>query len=125
MARKTKSGGLPTGGIVMVAAFCLLAGGAGIGYLWQKSQIHKLGLSIRAHEARHEELKRHHAMLERTLAMICSPKELEERARRMRLEVGPPQESQIVRLREPMAPAMTAGEQRILAGRGEAREGVN
>lgn len=116
---------MPTGGIVIVAAFCLLASGAGIGYIWQKNQIHKLGLNIRAHEARLEQLRGHHRMLDRTLAMICSPKELEERAKRMRLEVGPPQESQIVRLREPVSPAMTAGEQRILAGRGEAREGVN
>lgn len=116
---------MPTGGIAMVAAFCLLAGGAGVGYLWQKNQIHKLGQNIRVYEGRLEELRRHHRMLDQTVTAMCSWKELEERVRRMRLEIGPPQESQIVRLREPISPAMSASNQRILAGGGEGQEAAN
>jgi hypothetical protein len=74
---------------------------AASGYLWQKSQIHELGKQIRGYETRLDEAKRRHMTLDRMYAEMCSPASLEARVKRSRLEIGPPQFDQIVRLWEP------------------------
>lgn len=87
-------------GIVFVGLLCLFLAGAGAGYLWNKSQIHALGDQMHAYEVRLETARRHRLLLERTYAAMCSPADLDARVKRMRIDIGPPQLDQIVKLDE-------------------------
>lgn len=100
--------------LVFVGMACFFIVGAGAGYLWNKKQIHELGQQIRNYEMRLESAKRHRLMLERTYAEMCSYTNLDARVKRMRLEIGPPQLDQIVRLWEPTG---TGQEEKLMARR--------
>src|SRR3954467_6375387 len=100
MARKEKKAVRPTMSLVFVGIACFFVAGAGGGDLGDKKQIHELGQQIRNSEIRLESAKRHRLTLERTYAAMCSPADLDERVKRMRLELGPPQLDQIVKLQE-------------------------
>jgi hypothetical protein len=113
MARKEKKAVRPTMSLVFVGMACFFVAGAGAGYLWNKKQIHELGQQIRNSEMRLESAKRHRLTLERTYAAMCSPADLDERVKRMRLEIGPPQLDQIVRLWEPTG----TGQEKLMARR--------
>src|SRR5262245_42156984 len=123
MARKEKKAGPPTMSLVFVGLACFFVAAAGAGFLWNKSQILTLGEQIRGYESRLESAKRYRMTLERTYASMCSPADLEQRVKRMRLELGPPQPDQIVRLPE----NPNAGQdEKLLAGRAmPAEEGRN
>ena len=109
--------------LVFVGMACFFIVGAGAGFLWNKSQIHELGQQIRAYEVRLEKAKGHRLMLEQTYAMMCSRLELDQRVKRMKLEMGPPQPDQIVRLWEISG---TEQDQKLLARRPtSAEEGTN
>lgn len=86
--------------LVFVGMACFFIVGAGAGYLWNKSQIHALGQQLRGYEVQLEAAKRRRLTLERTYAAMCSPADLDDRVKRMRLEIGPPQLDQIVKLPE-------------------------
>jgi hypothetical protein len=75
---------------------------AGLGFLWQKKQIHSLGRDIRLRETRLEELKRANANLLRAYAAMCSPVELDARVKRMNLGLAAPLPDQIIRMPEPV-----------------------
>ncbi len=81
---------------------CLLVGGSGVGYVWQKSQISQLGDQIRKRERELDALRRENEALRRQLAILSSPRALEARARELNLGLVPPQASQIWRLPEPV-----------------------
>jgi hypothetical protein len=89
---------------------------AGLGYVWQKKEIHALGRDIRLREARLEELKRSNANLQRAFAAMCSPVELEARMRRMNLGLAAPLPDQIVRMPEP-PPLRNTQQARVVAER--------
>src|SRR5688572_16415866 len=122
MARKEKKTGPPTTSLVFVGLACFFVAAAGAGFLWNKTQIHTLGEQIRGYESRLEQAKRQRMTLERTYAAMCSPVDLEQRVKRMRLELGPPQPDQIVRLPEK---AGTGQEEKLIAGRTAGEEGRN
>lgn len=125
MARKEKkasssASATPTTGLVSVGLVCLFVVAAGSGYIWNKSQIHTLGTQIRQYEIRLEEAKRRRMALDRAYAAMCSPTDLDARVKRMKLELGPPQPDQIVRLYEtPLSP-----EEKLFAQRPQ-QEGSN
>jgi hypothetical protein len=100
MARKEKKAGPPTTSLMYVGMACFFIVGAGAGYLWHKSQIHTLGQQLRGYEMQLETAKRRRLTLERTYAAMCSFEELDRLVKRMRLEIGPPQLDQIVKLPE-------------------------
>jgi hypothetical protein len=100
MPRKEKKAEPPTASIVFVGLLCFFVVAAGGGYLWNKSQIHTLGEQYRGYEIRLDSAKRYRATLERNYATNCSRFYLEMLVKRMRLEIGPPQPDQIVRLPE-------------------------
>jgi hypothetical protein len=125
MPRKDKKAGPPTASIVFVGLACFFVVAAGGGYLWNKSQIHTLGEQIRGYEARLDSAKRYRATLERNYATNCSPMYLEMLVKRMRLDIGPPQPDQIVKLPER---AGNEQDEKLLAGRAAptpAEEGRN
>jgi len=109
--------------LVFVGLLCFFVVAAGAGFLWNKTQIHTLGEQIRGYESRLEQAKRYRMTLERTYAAMCSPADLDDRVKRMRLELGPPQPDQIVRLPEK---AGVGQEEKLVAGRTlPAEEGRN
>lgn len=100
---KKKPGGRlkpKTVGWIMVtfAVLCL----AGLGFLWEKRQIHVLGREIKKLETDLDKLRRENEARRRTYASMCSPGELDARARKMNLGLSVPQPEQIVRMTEPV-----------------------
>lgn len=82
---------------------CLLIGGAGLGYVWQKSQIYNLGRQIQSSEARIEELRRHNKRLNDWLAELRSPRALDDRVKRLNLGLVPTQPGQTIRLSDTLS----------------------
>ncbi len=108
-------------GLVAVGMVCLFFGGAAWGYLWNKSQIQKLGEKRRQYEFRFEEAKRNHLFLQRTYAEMTSQAGLEYRIRRLRPDLAQAQVDQTIRL--PDAPLATSDEKLVARRPGE--EGTN
>jgi hypothetical protein len=84
--------------IAICGAVCL----AGIGYIWAKTQVWGLSREMKALETRRDELKRANNTLERTYAAMCTPRELDARAKLLNLGLVAPQPDQFVRLPEPV-----------------------
>jgi len=100
--RRYQSAAIRFGPAVKAFVLCLLVGGSGVGYVWQKSQISQLGDQIRKRERELDALRRENEALRRQLAILSSPRALEARARELNLGLVPPQASQIWRLPEPV-----------------------
>ena len=81
---------------------CLLIGGSGVGYVWQKNQIHELGRQIKKQEIALEELQRRNKQRRDKLDELRSPPRLDARIKQLNLGLVLPQQAQIVRLPEPM-----------------------
>ena len=80
---------------------CLLIGGSGIGYVWQKDQISRLGQQIKRRELRLAELGDQNEKLKKQLASMRSPGFLEMRIKTLNLGLVRPQPSQVWWLPEP------------------------
>jgi TolA-binding protein len=104
--RKYQSAVIRFGPALKAFLLCLLIGGAGVGYVWQKNQIYQLGQQIRKREFRLAELQEQNEKLKRQWAMMRSPQYLETRIKELNLGLTVPQPSQVWRLLEP-APAST------------------
>ena len=98
--RKYQAASVRFGPALKAVLLCLLIGGAGVGYVWQKSQIEVLGRERKQLEQRVEELKANNQKLHRQLAVLHSPPFLERRARELGLV--PVQPVQVLTLPEPM-----------------------
>jgi cell division protein FtsL len=83
--------------IAVVATLCV----AGLGYIWLKSELYKLGKQVKGLEIKLDELRHTNEGLKREYAVLCTPKEWEERAKRLKLGLIMPPTDQIVRLPEP------------------------
>jgi cell division protein FtsB len=81
---------------------CLLIGGAGIGYVGLKKQIHDLSQQISQRESALGSMRLKNAELRKHLDMLRSPPYLHAKAAEMKLGLVPPQPAQIVRLPEPL-----------------------
>jgi uncharacterized protein HemX len=101
--RKSQSAAIRFGPAIKAFLLCVLIGGSGVGYVWQKSQISELGQQIRKREFELAALQDQNEKLKKQLAMMYSPKYLEARIQELNLGLVPPQPSQIWRLREPSA----------------------
>lgn len=71
---------------------------AGVGYVWYKNQISLLGHQIKERENRLAELERGNKVRRDALAASCSPGKLDDLVRKMNLGLGPPAETQKIRL---------------------------
>ena len=103
--RKYRSAVVRFGPALKAFVLCLLIGGSGVGYVWQKNQIYELSKQIRLRELRLKALSNHNLDLRNGLAMMRLQKELEPKIKKLGLAMPDP--SQIWRLPEPprMAPA--------------------
>ena len=97
--RKYRSAALRFGPALKAVLLCLLLGGSGLGYVWQKNQIYELGRQRRAREMRLERLLDHNKKLAEQLGKMRTPLSLGQCLKN--LSLGPPLPSQIWRLLEP------------------------
>src|SRR5260370_1124721 len=122
--RKTQSAAIRFGPAVKAFLLCLLIGGSGVGFVWQKDQISRLGKQIAERERRLKALAGQNQELSDTLGHMGSQRYLEARIQESKLGLAPPQTAQIWRLVEPprdsSRPASesppAAGEAHALAG---------
>src|SRR6266487_1269053 len=120
--RKHQSAAVRFGPALKALLLCALLGGSGVGYVWQRNQIDELGRQIANRETRLAALRDQNKKLGDQLQMLRSPKPLEQRARELKLGLGPLQPGQVWRLPEPLAlPPGGTEPSRQFAGR-QARE---
>lgn len=116
--RKAESAAARFGPAIKAFLLCVLIGSTGVGYVWQKNQIHDLGREIKTRELRLAELQRQNRIRADQLAALVSPPALDARVKRLNLGLVQPPLSQIVRLVEtPIEPAPThlgEGTERLL-----------
>ena len=103
--RRNQSAAIRFGPAVKAFLLCLLIGGSGVGYVWQKNQIYELGQQIRKSELRLTDLRNQNKKLRDQFAMLQTPAMLDQRVRELNLGLVPAQPGQILRLPEPAAPA--------------------
>src|SRR5271169_5025790 len=108
--RRNQSAAIRFGPAVKAFMLCLLIGGSGVGYVWQKTQIYLLGQQIRQRELQLGELQNQNRKLRDQLAVLQTPAMLDQRVRELNLGLVPAQPSQVLRLTEPSAPAPDAAE---------------
>jgi len=100
--RKYQSAAIRFGPALKAFLLCLLIGGSGVGYVWQKTQIYELGQQIRKRELRLAEMQDNNKKLGDQLSMLRSPAKLDARVRELNLGLGQPRPEQIRRLIEPL-----------------------
>jgi len=100
--RKYQSAAIRFGPALKAFLLCLLIGGSGVGYVWQKDQISQLGKEIKRRELRLLELGDQNKKLSKQLAAMRSPSFLERRIQELGLGLVPPQPAQVWRLTEPL-----------------------
>ncbi len=80
---------------------CLLIGGSGVGYVWQKDQIRQLGVQITKREMRLKQLRRENEKRRNQLEEMRSLRVLDARIRELNLGLALPSPSQVWQLKEP------------------------
>ena len=108
--RKYQSAAIRFGPALRAFLLCLLIGGAGVGYVWQKNQIFELAKIIKARENTLADLRQKNKELSKQLAILHTPAKMNELVRELNLGLGPPKPASVVRLFEPVAaPSGEAG----------------
>jgi hypothetical protein len=99
--RKYQSSTIRFGPALKAFLFCLLIGGSGVGYVWQKSQINELGKQISRREHCLKDLADQNENLKKQLGTLRSPRFLEQRIKELNLSLVQPPISQVWVLAEP------------------------
>jgi cell division protein FtsB len=115
--RKYQSAAVRFGPALKAFLLCLLIGGSGVGYVWQKNQIYQLGQQIKKRELRLAELRDQNEKLRKLLGKMRSPKFLEDRNRDLKLGLITPPQSNVWRLVEPPRDAPREERERQYAAR--------
>ena len=103
--RKNQAAEIRFGPVLKVVLLCSLIGGSAIGYVWQKSQIDRLGRQISECEIKLKQTKSDNKLLVDQIAFLRSPVMLDHRVKELNLGLVPAQPLQVVRLVEaPPAP---------------------
>jgi ABC-type phosphate transport system auxiliary subunit len=117
--RKNESGFLP-GSVVMALPLLVVLMLSGLGYVWFKDQIDTLGDQVKKKEITLVELERQNRARRDQLAILCLPEALDKQVKSMNLGLGPPTQTQVVRLTETpwhgRAPAAAPAVQRQAQG---------
>ena len=100
--RKHQSAAIRFGPALKAFLLCLLIGGSGVGYVWQKNQVYELGQQIRKRELRLKALHDQNDALRRQLGYMRTPQYLRDRVKDMDLSLVPTQPSQVWYLKEPV-----------------------
>ena len=99
--RKYRSAAVRFGPPLKALLLCLVIGGSGVGYVWQKNQIYQLGHQIKRCEVRLAEINDQNEKLRKQLETMRSPKFLETQIKERNLGLIQPQPSQVRLLTEP------------------------
>jgi len=99
--RRYRSAAIRFGPALKAFLLCLLLGGSGVGYVWQKNQIFELGKQIKQREATLGNIEKQNDKLKQQLAMMRSPVYLNEKIRDLKIGLVQPTASQMWRLPEP------------------------
>ncbi len=103
--RKSQSAAVRFGPAIKALVICLLIGGSGVGYVWQKEQIVRLGDQIKAREKSLYVLENQNEKLRKQLGNMQSLPFLEAKIKELNLGLVPQQQSQVWWLPEPAADA--------------------
>ena len=101
--KKYRSAAVRFGPALKAFGLCLLIGGSGIGYVFQKQSIFNLGQEIKKREQRLAEVERQNDQLRKNLATMRSPIYLEAQIKRLQLGLVAPPMSSVWQLPEPVA----------------------
>lgn len=101
MRRNRKREPLQFGTVARSLVTCASIAAIGVGYVWQKNQIYRLGDEIKRREAALLAAQKRNTMLAAQLAQLKSPAWLESRCQQYNLGLTAPRETQMVRLLEP------------------------
>ena len=99
--RKYRSAAIRFGPALKAFLLCLVIGGSGVGYVWQKNQIYELGKQIKQREQRLTALNQQGEKLKKQLATMRTVQSLEDSIKRLNLGLGQPQVVQVWHLVEP------------------------
>jgi hypothetical protein len=99
--RKNQSAAVRFGPALKVFILCALVGGSGVGYVWQKNQIHQMGQQMKEREIRLKALRAEIRELQAQYDALRSPIMLQRRIREMNLGLVPPHPSHVWHLRIP------------------------
>jgi hypothetical protein len=119
--RRNQAASIRFGPAVKALVLCLLIGGSGVGYVWQKSQINSLGAILKEREKTLGALETANEKLRKQLAHMRSPAFLESRIKELNLGLAAPQPGQVWRLEEPAADLATKPVERDYASRNTER----
>ena len=101
--RRNNAAAVRFGPALKLVLFCMLLGGVGVGYVWQQSQVHKLGQQILQGETKLEALQQQNKRLQLCLDKLRSGPALDDRVKKLGLGLGPANSTQVLRLLEPVA----------------------
>ena len=101
MRSNRKRESLRFGNVAKSLITCLSIAAIGVGYVWQKNQIYRLGDEIKKRETALAATEKRNTMLAAQLAQLKSPVYLEARCQQANLGLVAPKETQTIRLLEP------------------------
>ena len=101
MRSNRKRESLRFGNVAKSLFTCLAIATIGVGYVWQKNQIYRLGDEIKKRETAFAAAEKRNTMLAAQLAQLKSPVYLEMRCQQANLGLVAPKETQTIRLLEP------------------------
>ena len=96
--RKRKEAQLSIGSWVKALSFCVILGSLAMGYVWQKSQIHQIGILLNKKEVRLELLKGENERWSQMRAEMRSTQKLYERVNKLGLGLMMPKPEQVLKL---------------------------
>ena len=114
--RKNQAAAIRFGPALKASFLCLLIGGSAIGYVWQKSEIGRLGQQILEREKHLTQTQNENNRLGDQIAILHSPVMLDRRAKELNLGLVPAQPLQVVRITE-AAPVLEKNGSRQFAQR--------
>ena len=101
MKRNRKREQLRFGTVTKSLVVCICIAMSGLGYVWQKNAIYRLGDDIKKRETALSSAHKRNLMLAAQMAHLESPAQLEAECQQYNLSLVAPKESQVVRLYEP------------------------
>ena len=99
--RKSQSAATRFGPALKAAVICLLLGGSGVGYVWQKEQIVKLGQQKKERETRLAAFEKQNDGLRKSILSLRLPGQIEQRIKTQNLGLILPAPAQVWHIPEP------------------------
>jgi len=101
MKRNRKRESLRFGTVTKSLVACICIAISGLGYVWEKNAIYRMGDEIKKREMALSSAQKRNMMLAAQMAHLESPAQLEAQCQQYNLSLVAPKESQVVRLYEP------------------------